>query len=161
MFCRLGFIAANGTVGIAKKWIDALKADVFHSDTFEYFLEAFRTILTMHPSGESLRSLALFVTYATHVSKRRDTSPLRSARSSNQQGFTTPRRQTLSMAFPSSVNESSSLSSELGRTQLAVKILRMYTAILCDDRDTTNIKKFARTVTNRVSVSSARRYIQG
>ncbi len=131
--------------------MDALKRDVFHSDSFEYFLEAFRTVLTVHPSGESLRSLALFITYATHKSKRRDTSPLRPTASTKRKDVVNPRRQTLITASLGPSHPSSCLLAEMSRTQIAVKVLEMYTAILCDDRNPANIRKFARTVTNRVS----------
>ena len=42
------------------------------------------------------------------------------------------------------------MSSELTQLQVALKILEMYLDILCEGSDTTNIKKFARTVTNKV-----------
>jgi len=54
-------------------------------------------------------------------------------------------------ASPSPSHPSSCLLAEMSRTQIAVKVLEMYTAILCDDRNPANIRKFARTVTNRVS----------
>ena len=136
--------------GIARKWVDALKGDIFNPDTFAPFIEAFRTILTLHPSSDSLRSLALFITYATHKPRQRDTSSLRPTTNLKQRDFSTPRRQTLATASPSPMNQSSTIFSELSRTQIAVKILHMYTAILCEERNTTNIRKFAKTVTNRV-----------
>ena len=145
------FRFANQSSGITKKWLDALKGDPFSPDTFEYFLEAFRTILTANPSAESLRSLALFVTFATHKPKRRDISPLRATKSIHQIDGSKSRRQTLVTASPSPMKSSFGLSSELSRIQIAVKLLEIYTALLCNERDTTNIKKFARTVTNRVS----------
>lgn len=39
---------------------------------------------------------------------------------------------------------------ELPRSGIGLEILNLYTDILCHDENTTSIKKFARTVTNKV-----------
>ena len=62
--------------------------------------------------------------------------------------------QTPLTASPSSLGSGRKISPELPQFQVALKILEMYVDILCEGNDTTNIKKFARTVTNKVCLTS-------
>ncbi|KAL8830126.1 MAG: hypothetical protein Q9191_001607, partial [Dirinaria sp. TL-2023a] len=133
---------------IAKKWLDALKGETFIPDTFQHFMEAFRTILTPHPPADCLRYLALFVTYATHRPKRRSASLLTPTKSISKKDGASHRKQTPTNA-PSSPANSNPGPCGLSCLQIAVKILEFYANLLCDGKDTSNIKRFARTVTNR------------
>ena len=136
-----------------KKWLDALKSDTFFLDTFNYFVEAFKSILNSNMSTEALRSLALYITFATHKSKNKSSQAPRLARIMLplKDGMDNPRRrQTLSLPSPDSRAMLTGSKPELTRMQIALKVLEMYCNLLCSPDDTANIKKFARTVTNKV-----------
>lgn len=147
-------IHTNVCLGITKKWLEALKTDRFTTHTIDLFLEAFKVILTTNPLAESLRSLAMFITYARHSPRKRQSSPLRPSKTTSILGDATPRRQTLTTASPSLMISDASESAELDRSQIATRVMKFYTSLLCDEKGTATIRKFARTVTNRVSSGS-------
>lgn len=60
------------------------------------------------------------------------------------------RRKTLGSSSPRPVTQQNGSASHLTQLQIALKILELYTDLLCQMDDFTNIKKFARTVTNKV-----------
>ena len=140
-------------VGITKKWLGALKGDVFYPETLEYFLTAFRSLLENTMTAETHRSIALHITYSVYQSKDK-TNGLRHMKSNAKQ--TPPpfgpmiRRSTAPVS--SAGRETSDFASSRGltRSQVGVKMLELYADMLCQHGSTTNIKKFARTVTNKV-----------
>lgn len=138
-------------LGIVKKWVDALKGESFSSGTFKYFLRAFKSMLTTNISAEALRALALYVTYAVHKPKQRQPQPMRNARSLKQNSADVSRRATITAASPTPTRYQDS-GIELSRLEVALEVLAMYTGLLCEKNDVTNIKKFARIVTNKVKV---------
>lgn len=105
-------------------------------------------MLTTNLSAESLRALALYITYAVH--KQKQSQPLRSSRSMKQKTHGSSRRATLVAASPSPGRYHDG-GKELTRLQIALKVMVMYTDLLCEKDDVTNIKKFARIVTNKVN----------
>lgn len=136
-------------LGIVKKWLDALKGETFTSNTFDHFMLAFKSILTSNVSAESLRALSLYITYAVHKPKPRVSQSVRRARSVKQQTDGSSRRATILTASPSPLRNQGG-EKELTRPQIAIKVMSMYTDLLCERDDVTNIKKFARIVTNKV-----------
>jgi beige protein homolog 1 len=101
-------------------------------------------------TAEVFRSLALFITYAHHKpissgartpKNQAGTPPIRSGINSNG-----PRRPTLNTFF----DGKEVLSTTLTKRQLGNKVLEMYSDLLCEKGKTSNIRKFARTVTNKV-----------
>ena len=139
--------------GIVKKWLDALKSATFSSDTFDYFLKAFKSVLTSNMSTEALRSLALYITFAIHKPKGQPQQSLHPVKNmlEMRDGLGNPqRRQTFSAPSPSSKIMTLDLTKQLTLMQTALKVLEMYTDLLCIQNDTANIKKFARTVTKKV-----------
>ena len=136
-------------LGIVKKWLDALKGEIFTSNTFDHFMRAFKSMLTSNVSAESLRALSLYITYAVHKPKQRVSQSVRRSRSVKQQTDGSSRRATIVTASPSpSRNQGGE--TPLTRPQIAIKVMVMYTDLLCERDDVTNIKKFARIVTNKV-----------
>ena len=132
---------------IVKKWLDALKAENFHVETFDCFIDAFRSLLEGQLSPDVLRALALYVTFASHKSK--PYSILRSTKSVRQRPSMSPsnglaRRSTLA----SSPSRNGHIR-EMGCLQTGVRVLEVYADLLCHD-ETINIKYFATTVTNKV-----------
>jgi hypothetical protein len=134
-----------------KRFLDALKAETFAHDVFPSFMEALTSLVKCNLTAEVFRSLALFITYAYHKptssasrtpKKLSGTLPYRSGTTSSSG----PRRPALNtMLDPKEV------STTLTKRQLGNKVLEMYSDLLCEKGNTSNIKKFARTVTNKVS----------
>lgn len=106
-------------------------------------------MLTTNLSAESLRALALYITYALHKPKQKLLLAMRPTRSVKQKTGGPSRRATVSTASPSPIRYSDSVG-DLTRSQIALKVMGMYTDLLCTKDDVTNIKKFARIVTNKV-----------
>ena len=121
-----------------KKLLDALKAEPVLPDTMPLFMSAFKSLLPGAMSAEMLRSIALFITFSVHKGK-----PLNGvqARGTNRLD-TRPRRSTQ----PGSPDPPHT---RLSRFQIGVEVLRLYSEFLCGKDDTSMVKKFARTVTNK------------
>ena len=133
-----------------KRFLDALKAETFPRDVFPSFMEALTTLVKCNMTAEVFRSLALFITYAYHQPMsstsrtprpQYGTLPARSGTISNG-----PRRPIVSTLFDGKEVASTTLT----KRQLGTKVLEMYTDLLCERGSTANIRKFARTVTNKV-----------
>jgi len=73
----------------------------------------------------------------------------KSLRRPQQTLHTPPRRSTTSSTSPSREEGSLGTSQALTRAEMGVRVLEMYSDLLCQ-KDLANIKKFARTVTNKV-----------
>ena len=136
--------------GIVKKWLDALKGECFSVDTFDYFIGAFMSILTTTLSAESLRTLALYITYAIYRPQPKPSWAMRPATSANYRAPSPSYELTVLDTSSVPITEQPILSRQLSQSQLALKILDLYSDLLCRANDTGNIKKFARTVTNKV-----------
>lgn len=139
--------------GVVRKLLDALKGESLHPDLQSEYVNAFKSLLRFNMSAEVLRSLSLFVTYCLHKTGSL-TSRSRSPGDRNSQaGTPVPRSPgpgsgrlwTASLMLLNNDGHN-----ELSRVELAVMVLSIYTDLLCAGPDTGNIKKFARTVTNKV-----------
>ncbi|CAG8975353.1 hypothetical protein HYALB_00005683 [Hymenoscyphus albidus] len=136
---------------IVKRFLDALKADNFPREVFSSFMEAFTSLVKTNLTAEILRSLSLFITYAFHKPTSSAASTSRASkglggtlptRSSSKSG---PKRPTINVFFDGKDIAHDSLS----KRELGTKILEMYAGILCEPGGNLNIRKFARTVTNK------------
>lgn len=141
-----------------KKWLENLKTETFTEENFGYFLHAFRIILGRNVSADAMRSLSLYITYAIHKPSIGDLQAARS-KSLKLKTSLSVRRKTHSGLSPNPKVESSAQSAELTHLQVALKLLEAYVDILCQDGDTANIQKFARTVTNKVRILQLFTYI--
>ena len=137
-------------IGIVKRFLDALKAESFPREVFPSFIEAFTSLVKSNMTAEVFRSLSLFITYAYHKPAgsasrtpkgKSGTLPTRSTSTSDG-----PTRPTVSVIFDGKDVASTSLT----KRELGNKILEMYAELLCEKGSTSNIRKFARTVTNKV-----------
>ena len=138
--------------GITKKWLSALKGDTLYPETLDYFLTAFRSILNDGMTADIHRSIALHITYSVHKTKDRNPGSKygnSSSKSSTPLFGPIIRRSTAPVKSPGMYNSESSQSRALTRAEVGIKVLELYADLLCQ-HDTTNIKKFARTVTNKV-----------
>ena len=115
-------------------------------------IAAFRSLLTLAPSTDSLRSLALYITYAVNAPKEETAHLLRSSRTIRlpQHSFNPPqRRSTTASSSPRIGFGGYDEKPVMTRLEIGIRILDMYADLLCQ-KDLNNIKKFARTVTNKV-----------
>ena len=115
-------------------------------------MEAFTSLVKCNMTAEVLRSLSLFVTYAYHKPAssasrtpkgQYGTLPGRSGTVSNGH-----KRPTLAIFDGKDI-----ISTSLSKRELGTKILEMYADLLCENSSSSNLKKFARTVTNKVRKS--------
>ncbi|KAH8838367.1 hypothetical protein MCOR27_009468 [Pyricularia oryzae] len=133
---------------IVKRLLDAMKAESIQEETLPHFLSAFESLTKCNLSIEVHRSLALFITYAFHTSpSSQPRTPKPSSATATRSASplvpvatrTAQRRYTGELVAPKT----------LTRKQLGVKILEMYTGLLCDQGGLAEIRKFARAVTNK------------
>ena len=133
-----------------KRFLDALKAESFSRDVFPSFIDALTSLVQCNMTAEVFRSLALFITYAYHSTTssasrtpkgQRVTLPSRAATLSSG-----PKRPTIN-----TLSHGNDITSPtLTKRQLGSRVLEMYTNLICERGSTSNIRKFARTVTNKV-----------
>ncbi|OKL63698.1 hypothetical protein UA08_00718 [Talaromyces atroroseus] len=121
---------------VNKRFLDALKGEEFTEETLSLFIPAFRSLFESCVSAELLRSLSLFITFALHDEKIPKLQTKKSMR------FNSRARQVSSASDPN-------LKKGMPKRQIGLELLRMYTDFLCAPDDFTNIKRFARAVTNK------------
>jgi hypothetical protein len=134
-----------------------LKGETFSADVFPDFLEAFSALFRCNISKDNLRSLALFVTYA--LQDNRAFPPLgnrqyrNSLRYSNGQA---PNNLASEAQTPTprsnSPGQIAKAANDLSRHEVGVQVLEMFTDLLCNTASLEPIKKFAKTVANKVRV---------
>lgn len=135
-------------LGIVKRLLDAMKAETLSEDVCPHFMTALEQLVRCNYTAEVHRALALFITYAYHSSPSslpRTPKPLSAASRASTPGLM--RRTTSDQNTPS---DSGGQSKNLTRKQLGARLLGMYADMLCEKGNLTNIRKFAKTVTNKV-----------
>jgi outer membrane lipoprotein SlyB len=160
------------TTGIVKKLLFALKAESFSREILPDFLRAFRALVKANMSADVLRSLSLFITYSLH--KHNPSRPLRVKKSNIQMrrpgslipgALGGPMGSSMGGSMGGSIlagaagpksgylgvqgelNEEGSFT----RQQIGVMMLEMYEELLAEEGNgMAVIKKFAKTVTNKV-----------
>ncbi|OLN96672.1 WD repeat and FYVE domain-containing protein 3 [Colletotrichum chlorophyti] len=133
--------------GIVKRLLDAMKAELISEEVLPHFMDALEHLVKCNYTAEVHRSLALFITYAYHsptASLVRSPRPVSVVVRSPTPGVA--RRATFDTSSPSNTSPSRFLTKQ----QLGAKILGMYSNLLCEKGNLANIRKFARTVTNKV-----------
>ncbi|KAF8460336.1 hypothetical protein BDZ91DRAFT_739593 [Kalaharituber pfeilii] len=129
---------------IVKKLLLALKGEVFSTEILPDFMGALKALVKTNMSADVLRSLSLFITYSLH--KHSPTRPLKAKRSNAQ----LKRQTTLELGSTSPRLSGDCAIDELSKQQIGVMVLKMFAELLCeDDPSANNIRKFARTVTNK------------
>jgi hypothetical protein len=135
-----------------KRFLDALKAETFGEEVFPFFMEALSSLVKCNMTADVFRSLALFITYAYHrptvanrTTPKGQTGTLVNRSRTISNG---PTRPTINTLFD---GKDAIPSSALTKRELGNKVLEMYSDFLCEADSSSNIKKFARTVTNKVN----------
>ncbi|KAL1872283.1 hypothetical protein VTK73DRAFT_1665 [Phialemonium thermophilum] len=134
---------------IIKRLLDALKGEPFAEDILPHFLQAFECLVKSNFSAEVHRSLALFITYAFHTPPSSLPRTPRPGIPSSRSSTPTPLRRLTGGNATSPTAAGGNPSKVVKKKQLAVKILEMYTKLLCVKGNTTDIRRFAKTVTNK------------
>ncbi|CAM1506109.1 Fc.00g057500.m01.CDS01 [Cosmosporella sp. VM-42] len=130
---------------IVKRLLDAMKGETISEDSITHFMGAFETLVLSNLSQEVLRSLSLFITYAFHSPPSSISRTPRPLSAVSRSSTPAPSRRT---TVTDAGNTPFGLKF-LTKKQLGVKVLSMYSRILCEKSNASHIKKFARTVTNK------------
>ncbi|KAH6855033.1 hypothetical protein B0I37DRAFT_363738 [Chaetomium sp. MPI-CAGE-AT-0009] len=133
---------------IIKRLLDALKAEPISEHVMPHFMASFESLVKCNYNAEVHRSIALFITYAFHTppgSLPRTPKPASASSRSVTPGLGALRRPTAEITPLSSTTGSRML----GKKELGVSILEMYTRLLCEKTNLADIQKFAKTVTNK------------
>ncbi|KAK3372394.1 hypothetical protein B0H63DRAFT_293925 [Podospora didyma] len=133
---------------IIKRLLDALKAETISEEVMPYFMDSFESLVKCNFNAEVHRSLALFITYGFHTppgSLPRTPKPGATTSRSATPGPGAFRRPTLDTSSTSPTRTLKMLT----KKQLGVKILEMYSGLLCEKTNLVDIRKFAKTVTNK------------
>lgn len=133
-----------------RKLLFALKGETFSHEILPDFLAAFKVLVKSNLSADVLRSISLFITYSLH--KHNPNRPLRVKRSNvNLRRPGTVITSSRLISAPVNLSGESSQEGGFSRQEIGVMILQMFHDILCEEgHGTTNLKKFAKTVTNKV-----------
>ncbi|KKP00232.1 hypothetical protein THAR02_07672 [Trichoderma harzianum] len=132
---------------IVKRLLDAMKGEAISEEVVPQFMGAFEALVRSNLSQEVMRSLSLFITYAFHLpasaGSRTPRLFLNTSRSS------TPGPFKRAAADGGDGNGLSYSARTVSKKQLGTKVLSLYSRILCEKGNFNNIKKFAKTVTNK------------
>lgn len=126
-----------------------MKAETIVEDVLPSFMEAFENLIKCNFNSEVHRSLALFLTYSFHTlptSRSRTPKPPSAVSRSSTPGLTAARKPNPEVV----VADTGTPPPYLTKRQLGKRILAMFARLLCEKGSVVNIKRFARTVTNKV-----------
>ena len=138
----------NQHTGIVKRLLDAMKGESISAEVVVHFMQAFEVLVKTNLSQEVMRSLALFITYAFHSPALSTSRTPKTAVTSRP---STPGLLKRTATEPTRTSTPPTAASYLTKRMLGVKVLGMYSRILCERSNFNHIKKFALTVTNKVS----------
>ncbi|KJZ75824.1 hypothetical protein HIM_04648 [Hirsutella minnesotensis 3608] len=131
---------------IVKRLLDSMKGEGVSEDVSEHFMGAFGALVKSNLSQEVMRSMSLFITYAFHTPLTMPRTP--------KYAFAISRSSTPGPLKRASGEVSRTQTPPVGskmlpKKQLGKRVLSLYSEILCEKGNVNNIKKFARTVTNK------------
>ena len=132
-----------------KPLLIALKAETFTHEIFPSFLESFRMLLLADFGHDILRSLAQLITYSLHNSR-----PSASRTPKPRSGSARPSSSASIVSKPLPINTifeiNSGPSAIMVKREIGKELLGMYADIICEKGDSAKIRKFARTVADKV-----------
>jgi beige protein homolog 1 len=129
-----------------KRLLDALKADPLPESVLPFFLDAIGQLVRCSYNTEVHRAIALFITYALHSPARSlPRTPKITSHIDQSIGSGQSRRPTINnnRAVEGTIRT-------LNKKEIAVHILNIYSQLLCEKGNLAIIRKFAKTVTNKV-----------
>ncbi len=133
-------------LGVVKRLLDALKADLLPESVLPFFLDAIEQLVRCSYNTEVHRAIALFITYAFH-------SPARSLpRTPKATSYLDQSTGSVKLRRPTINNNKATEGAgrTLTKKEIGVHILKIYSQLLCEKGNLAIIRKFAKTVTNKV-----------
>jgi len=130
-----------------------MKAETVTVEVLPAFMDAFEHLIKCNFSTEVHRALALFLTYIFHspaASLPRTPKPSSAISRSSTPGLGIIRKPTIVDPNVMDNTNSPTLLNLVSKQHLGKHILSMFARLLCEKGSFVNIKKFARTVTNKV-----------
>ncbi|KAI0597278.1 hypothetical protein F4775DRAFT_602867 [Biscogniauxia sp. FL1348] len=131
---------------IVKRLLDALKAEPLPVNVLPFFMDAIENLVKCSYNTEVHRSLASFITYAFH-------SPLKSLPRTPRQSSLTDRPSSRPQSRRPTIDTKAAGDNAvrtLTKKEVGIQILKMYSQLLCERENLGVIRKFAKTVTNKV-----------
>ncbi len=122
---------------VLKRLMEALKSEPVSRAIMPQYMAAIKVLLPQTLSAETLRSLALFVTFS--VNKRNMSLQVRKP----------TRREARQRSSSGGSSHGPKEDSNLSHFEIGMEVLRLYSEMLCRKDDNSLIKKFAKTVTNK------------
>ena len=139
-------------LGIAKKFLEAMKADKLTRESLNERLKAFEVVLDCGRSADILRSIALFITYVLKdtrsLSARSGRSSSVSSREQSRSG--TPLSDIGNLPH-NKATRNNDVPAQISAKEVGVGLLGVLSSILCDPSSIHDISRFAKTVTNKGS----------
>ncbi|KAK8075025.1 hypothetical protein PG997_009688, partial [Apiospora hydei] len=129
---------------VVKRLLDALKAEPLAAAVLPFFMDALQELVQCSYNTEVHRSLALFITYAFHAAPASLPRTPKPSSATVARPSGTPTRPVIETNKAGYV-----LNTTLNRKQVGVKILKMYSDLLCQKGNLNYIRRFAKTVTNK------------
>lgn len=128
-----------------KRLLDALKADPLPEAILPCFLDAIEQLVRSSYNTEVHRAIALFITYAFHSPARSlPRTPKSASTLDPSTGGIKPRRPTINNKVTEGAGRA------LAKRETGIHILSIYSQLLCEKGNLAIIRKFAKTVTNKV-----------
>jgi hypothetical protein len=127
-----------------------MKGEVVTPEVLPYLMGALEILVKANFSQEVMKFLSLFLTFAFHLPASATSRTPKPA--SNNSRSSTPgptRRPTIDISRPDSPMAALR---GLTKKQLGIRVLTMYSNLLCSKDNIDIIKKFARTVTNKAGI---------
>ncbi|KAI0172638.1 beach-domain-containing protein [Hypoxylon sp. FL1284] len=122
---------------IVKRLLDAVKSEPLSESVLPFFINAVKSLVKCNYNTEVHQSLALFITYAFHLPSR---SLPRTPKAAN-------RRPSQSVPLRQLINTNGT--GLLTKKEVGIRLLEMFSQLLCEKGNLTIIRKFAKTVTNK------------
>lgn len=127
---------------IVKRLLDAVKSEPLSETVLPFFIHAVKSLVKCNYNTEVHQSLALFITYAFHPPSRSlSRTPKPTTRRASQ---SIPLRQLITVNGSNGAEVRSLTKKEVG-----IRLLDMYSQLLCEKGNLAIIRKFAKTVTNK------------
>lgn len=140
-------------IGIVKRLLDAAKSDLLPENILPFFMKTVEELVRRSYNTEVHRTLALFITYAFH-----SPSGSRTRKPSVSNRARTPSQSLSRKSMPDLGAASQNSAKNATKKEVGKNILAMYSRLLCERGNMAIIRKFAKTVTNKVLDSRPSRH---
>ncbi|KAI1460228.1 beach-domain-containing protein [Annulohypoxylon moriforme] len=127
---------------IVKRLLDAVKSEPLSENVLPFFINTVKSLVKCNYNTEVHQSLALFITYAFHPPSR--SLPRTPKAATRRASHNVPLRP-LVLANGTDGDDARSLT----KREVGIRLLEVYSQLLCEKGNLVIIRKFAKTVTNK------------